>query len=47
MEHIKERFAKFKEDVVLKVNSEVTTRKDEITRAITKKAEEYKNKEFG
>ena len=38
---------KFKEDVVLKVNSEVTTRKDEIGKAINKKAEDYKNKEFG
>lgn len=44
---IKERFTKFKEDVVLKVNAEVTTRKDEITKAITKKAEDYKNKEPG
>jgi hypothetical protein len=32
---------------VLKINSEVTSRKDEIGKAINKKAEDYKNKEFG
>ena len=47
LEHAKLKFKDYKEDVTLKVSADVTNERDLITKVITKKAEDYKNKEMG
>jgi hypothetical protein len=47
MEHARQRFKDYKEDVTLKVSADITTEKDFITKEIAKRAEDYKNKEMG
>ena len=47
MEHARQRFKDYKEDVTLRVNDDITKEKELITKEITKRAEDYKNKEMG
>ena len=41
------KFKQFRDDIQLDVGEEVSKRKEFITKEISKKAEEYKNKEMG
>lgn len=47
MEHARQRFKDYKEHVTYQVSADITTEKDYITKEISKKAEDYKNKELG
>ena len=42
-----DKFKEYKSSVTLKVSEDVAVQQQQISQAISKKAEEYKNKEFG
>ena len=47
MDYAKQKFKDYKADVTLKVSADISTEKEQITKEITKRAEDYKNKEVG
>ena len=47
LEHAKIRFKDYKSDVTLKVSADIASEKEYVTKEITRRAEDQKNKELG